>query len=486
VRTAFASQKIPQRSEPAVFYEVKREDMATKGINITDFRTQVPGALTPTKVSWEFPVIEASKRGGQKKLEWRILVRVVKEKPTDNGETKYTFLRVKDEYFDSKPMPDKVYGWIKVFKKHSDSPTWDKTVATIVKKGKNIGKKNQTNPFTQALRDALGKYNKQVESALETKKREPHQATLYPPMLVQLLGNQDINYTNLYVQRKLDGVRTVATIEKSSDDDDAEDRVVLYSRNKKEYLGKNYLRDKLLPILQYYRDTKGMDIYLDGETYKHNTTLQTLSGWMRKEESDDDPAKRMSLYVFDIFIPAKPELTYVERKELLDELFERFGGDAAPEILQVETYHTTSRDEIERYYEQFLDEKYEGAIIRKPDQSYEYSHKNYHSPNMLKMKPVFDDEFEIVSFSGGEGKGKAKGALMWQVKTENGDVFDVTPMGTIEGRIEMFKELGKKGDDGRTLFEKEYLGKMLTVKFDDLSEQDIPLRGRAVAIRDYE
>lgn len=464
--------------------------MTTKGINITDFRTQVPGALTDTRVSWEFPVIEATKRGGAKTLEWRILVRVVKEKQADDNTTKYTFMKIRDAYFDSKPLPDKVYGWIKVFKKHSDSPTWDKTVPTIVKKGKNIGKKNQTNPFTQALRDALGKYNKQVESALETKEREPHQATLYPPMLVQLLGNQNIDWGDIYVQRKLDGVRTVATIEKANDTadagDNAEDHVVLYSRNKKEYLGKKYLREKLLPILQYYRDTKGMDIYLDGETYKHGCNLQTLSGWMRKEESDDDPDKHMSLCVFDVFVPARPELTYVERKEILDELFDRFGDDAAPEILQVETYHTTSREEVERYYEQFLDEKYEGAIIRLPDCPYEYSHKNYHSPNMLKMKPVFDDEFEIVNILGAEGKGKAKGALMWQVKTENGDVFDVTPMGTIEGRVEMFKQLSKKGKDGKTMFEKEYLGKMLTVKFDDLSEQDIPLRGRAVAIRDYE
>ena len=487
--------------------------MASKGINITDFRTQIPGKLSDTRVSWEFPVIKATKRGGAKTLEWHIRVRVVKEKQTNNGnggnggndndndndngngngndndngngnDTTYTFLKIKDSYFDSKPLPDGVYGWTKVFKKHTDSDTWDKTVSTIIKKGKNIGKKNQTNPFTQALRDALGKYNKQLESAAETKERESYQATLYPPMLVQLLGNQNINYSNLYVQRKLDGVRTVATIEKTSGDDDASDRVVLYSRNKKEYLGKNYLRDKLLPILQYYRDTKGVIIYLDGETYKHGENLQSLSGWMRKEESDDDPVKHMSLYVFDLFIPVTPNLIYEERKKLLDELFERFGDDAAPEILQVETYHTTNRGEIDRYYEQFLDEKYEGAIIRKPDSTYEYSHKNYHSPNMLKMKPVLDAEFEISGYT--EGKGKAAGLLMLKVKTEDGKEFDITPMGEHEDRRRLFAEFGVLQPNGKTVFENEWKGRMITVVYDDTSIDGIPLRARAKALRDYE
>lgn len=457
--------------------------MSSTSIVVKDFRTEVPGALSATRMSWEFPPIIASKRNSDKKLEWRICVRVVPAgaKTTD---TTRIFKKIKDVYFDNKPM-DGLWGWIKVFKRHMDNPTWDKTVPTFVSKGKNIGRKNQTNVFTQALRDAYGIYNKQLQRATETAPKQPWEAERFPPMLVQILGNQDIDYSNCYVQRKLDGIRTVATIEKCSGDADASDCVVLYSRTKKTFEGKQYIRDKLLSVLQHYRDTTGDIIYLDGEAYSHGQPLQVLSGEMRLSAGEENPNIRMEFCVFDLFIPAKPALTYVERKRILDEIFKDHGDTLAPEVQPVETFHTTSREQIDSLYEQFLEEEYEGAIVRLPNLSYEYSFKGYHSSHILKMKPHFDDEFEIVGYTSGR-RGKSADSVMWKVKTEDNKEFDVTPMGTIQSREELYAKLGTVEANGRTVFENQYKGRKMTVVYDDTSIDGIPVRARAKVLRDYE
>jgi ATP-dependent DNA ligase len=272
------------------------------------------------------------------------------------------------------------------------------------------------------------------------------------------------------------------------------DTVLLYSRTKKAYEGKQYIKDAVAPMLRRARDAMGINVYLDGEVYQHGISLQTLSGEMRQSSGKEDPNIRMTFHIFDLFVPDQPQLTYVERKRILDDLFVNMGDNSATMgtgasaityLKNVETFHTTSRAEIDALYASFLEAGFEGAIVRIPDRAYEYSHKGYHSSALLKMKPCFDSEYEIIGYKGEEGKGKAEGSVMWIVKTEDGIPFDVTPMGTIESRVQLFGEM-REVVDGKTKFEREYLGRMLTVRYDDLSDDGVPLRARGVALRDYE
>ena len=57
---------------------------------------------------------------------------------------------------------------------------------------------------------------------------------------------------------------------------------------------------------------------------------------------------------------------------------------------------------------------------------------------------------------------------------EDGRQFNVTPVGDRPSRVEMFQN----ADD--------YIGKMLTVKFFELSDDGVPRFGNGIAIRDYE
>ena len=129
----------------------------------------------------------------------------------------------------------------------------------------------------------------------------------------------------------------------------------------------------------------------------------------------------------------------------------------------------------------FIEEGYEGAIARKDEAIYQYSINNYHSSNIVKIKPTFDAEFSIKSFTQGE-KGKDKGALIWICSTNKELTFHVVPKQTYKERYELFTNL----TNNISLFETKYKGKLLTVQYAELSPNGIPLQPKGVIIRDYE
>ena len=92
---------------------------------------------------------------------------------------------------------------------------------------------------------------------------------------------------------------------------------------------------------------------------------------------------------------------------------------------------------------------------------------------MLKLKSFKDDEFEIVGFK--EGKGNDKNTIIFTCKIKNSSkTFEVRPRGTRDERTKMF-------DNGNS-----YIGKKMTVKYFELTDEGIPRFPVGVAVRDYE
>ena len=92
-----------------------------------------------------------------------------------------------------------------------------------------------------------------------------------------------------------------------------------------------------------------------------------------------------------------------------------------------------------------------------PDGEYELAQR---SRGLLKYKDFQDAEFEIIGAS--EGSGKFKGCVIWKCATESSGEFDVVPKGTLEQKKEWFEK------------KKDFIGKMLTVKFQSFSNKGIP------------
>jgi DNA ligase-1 len=116
----------------------------------------------------------------------------------------------------------------------------------------------------------------------------------------------------------------------------------------------------------------------------------------------------------------------------------------------------------------FVADGYEGIMLRACQGLYKHSR----SADLLKYKEFFDDEYEVVGFK--EGEGQEKGCVLWMCKTEKGQTFHCRPRGTRDDRAELFQ----KGP--------EYVGKKLTVRYQELTDEGLPRFPVGIAFRDYE
>jgi DNA ligase-1 len=332
---------------------------------------------------------------------------------------------------------------------------------------------------------------KKTKSKKESKDHDTNSITntnsitdMYFPMLAKAYkdGKKHLKYP-LYIQPKLDGMRCLAFLK--SDYKNYSD-VVIYSRTKKEFGNIEYIKKVLFPFLaKFYDKNKNQSIYLDGELYLHGKKLQDISGQNRKEFEDTDDKNKNQYHIYDCFYPNDLNQKFKDRKELLASIFSTIKKDnnnlALEYIKPVETLLVQDEKESEKIFNRFISEKYEGAILRNIDGPY-LANKDktgafMRSKDLVKMKKKFTDEFEIVGFT--EGRGKDKSAIIWICKTKKGVEFNVAPKDmTYEERYKLYSECKKDFSS--------YIGKPLTVEYEDLSKLKVPQRAKALVIRDYE
>jgi DNA ligase-1 len=365
------------------------------------------------------------------------------------------------------------------------------------------GQKNQRNAFQQAMIYSRSQYLKRVNKGGQTmnefqgkasidkpdkktsKKTKSNDITvMYFPMLAKAYkdGKKHLKFP-LYIQPKLDGMRCLSFIKDNHKD---YSDVVIYSRTKKEFGNIEYIKKLLYPYLAMFYDKKELQsIYLDGELYLHGKKLQDISGQNRKEFEDEKDQNKNQYHIYDCFYPKNLDQEYKDRKELLSSVFTAIKKDNNHSVLEyikpVETLLVQDEKESVKVFNRFISEKYEGAILRNTKGLY-LANKDktgafMRSNDLVKMKKKFTDEFTIVGFT--EGRGKDKGAIIWICKTKKNVEFNVTPKDmTYEERYKLY-DLCKKDFT-------PYLGKPLTVEYEDLSKLKVPQRAKALVIRDYE
>ena len=95
---------------------------------------------------------------------------------------------------------------------------------------------------------------------------------------------------------------------------------------------------------------------------------------------------------------------------------------------------------------------------------------NKRSKFLLKYKEFKEEEFTIIS--GKEAEGNDKGTVIFECETTEKLTFFVRPVGTREQRIKYFNNLDK------------YIGKKLTVQFQEYTDDKIPRFPVGKAIRE--
>jgi ATP-dependent DNA ligase len=297
------------------------------------------------------------------------------------------------------------------------------------------------------------------------------------PMLARQWDAEDHVYPTI-VQPKLDGMRAMVFLQRAPPATSGD--VVIYSRLLKDINGFEHLRRELLPSLIAMYDVKNDEsLYIDGEFYEHGKRLQEITGTVRNIERNR-LERGIKLHVFDAFYPGRLAAPYSERLKLVEDLFRRLGRPETVEMVPVVVAH--DEKEADREYERLRALKYEGAMYKAPGAPYLGSTTGtstaLRSHDVLKRKPEFTDEFETVGFKEGS-RGKDRGAIIWTCRTKAGMLFDATPKNS------SYEERSKLYTAAKASFE-PYLGRMITVEYQDLSKDGVPLRAKALGFRDYE
>lgn len=304
-----------------------------------------------------------------------------------------------------------------------------------VKTGKNIGKKNETTKYQQALNEANGKINKKRDEGYSETIKETSRPL---PMLAHDFKKRgkDISFP-CFVQPKLDGIRTVYDHHANK----------FYSRNNKDYLHFSQILSEL--------KNGNIKYYLDGEIYTHDLPFEDFVGLSKKKtlnKQDEKSLNSLKFYVYDVIIPGIP---YEERYKILQDLFKEHDFKR---VVLLQTKKCKNKEEADEFLESYVEKGYEGLILRNSKGEYSINNR---SSDLQKYKYFQDAEYEIIGAKTGEGR--EEGAIIWTCKTKDGKPFDVRPKGSIEERREIYKN------------HKKYIGKMLTVKFFRFTKEDIPL-----------
>lgn len=265
-----------------------------------------------------------------------------------------------------------------------------KTEARIrVSQGKNVGKTNETDHYQQAIKDAMSKWTKKIdiEEYFVKMKDDNTQVKVEKNPLPMLANDYKKNKTKvekliseskIAVQPKLDGYRMIYNTSTNS----------ITTRQGKEYSivkqsGKLY--EELLKL------PKGL--ILDGELFTNKINFEVL-GVLRKTKSLTDVDKvnlsKIEYHIYDII---DTKITFEERNKKIRELL---GSKSFERLMYVPTFTVSSEEEIKNYHSKFLQENYEGTMIRNRDSMYKVKHR---SNDLLKYKDFEDAEFEILDYT---------------------------------------------------------------------------------------
>lgn len=333
--------------------------------------------------------------------------------------------------------------------------------------------RSQPSVLEQAIFDATSKVNDKKKGGYLESEAEAKDFIMVRPMNAHKFGDRGHNITYPAVaQRKYDGVRVL--IRKMPNG-----KVTLTSRGGETYNG----------FRQIENAVKRMNLpdgfVLDGELYQHGKALQSIGGIARKgmNESWDKMSQKEKEAAWERKDPLYVRIyDGINTKDMDEGFFHRYNkamkviGDN-PKLKKVESYVVQDEDAAWDLQKQFLDEGYEGAMIRNLHSKYKFSR----SADLLKMKNFQDAEFKIVGAT--DAGGGHSGAIMWTCETTDDDgkkvQFQVTPMGTIADRRKLFQEYEKDPS--------QFIGKEMTVRYMGLNPKtNIPNIAKGVAIRDYE
>lgn len=378
----------------------------------------------------------------------------------------------------------------------------------------NVGRANARIGETQAEAEAQSAWTKKLKEGYYDSASKAQTAIVLLPMLAHPLerkakrGGRDVrierevDWNHLWIQPKLNGLRCFSMfyepgleLFKDMADRPAGPDIVMRSREGEDWTTLSHIKNDLAFFME------PGDI-VDGEAFQKGVPLQLINSYVKRLQPEtlgiqlhlyDYPAKRgktgatwrarlstlRDTYARYVEQKIRAALLTAVTRSAIEEAIDGLSPGSQVELFiaslpiqLVKTYSVTSRSEAREYQQKFLQDGYEGAILRIDDGSYDLGER---STNLLKMKEFIDASHPIIDVLGRELI--KDGVSTWivdkyvcSINTPTGpSSFEVVPRGTMEQRAEWWK------------VKDTLLGQFLTVRYLELSVAGLP-QGNVVGL----
>ena len=308
--------------------------------------------------------------------------------------------------------------------------------------GKNTGKLNETTDKEQTMKEAVAKRTKKLESGYFENIKHINKTQYFEPMLASKWEDSKDKITYpIFSQPKLDGIRCIVT------------KDGMFSRNGKPIISAPHIIESLSEVFEAYPE-----LILDGELYadKFANDFNKIVSLVKKTKPTDadlkESKKNIHYWIYDL---PDNDIQFGDRCDRLHDLFNAFDS-FSKHCIEVATHICNDEDEVMGLYEEYVDNGYEGQILRL-DKKYE----NKRSKSLLKHKSFIDEEYTIVDVCEGEGN-KTNMVGYMTFKTADGKPFKSNVKATFEESEEMFRN------------RKQLIGKQATIKYFNLTPDGIP------------
>jgi DNA ligase-1 len=238
-----------------------------------------------------------------------------------------------------------------------------------------------------------------------------------------------------------------------------------FSRQWKPFVTLQHIRDAVQSLFDLYPNL----LAFDGEMYSHELKdqFEKIVSFVKQPKVTAEDIERckqnLQYHVYDIV--TKGNDTFNRRQMDYFLMLSGINSLRSPYVKAVSTISAHTQEELDKLYQQYMVEGYEGQMIRTWNSLYQ--HKR--TKDLLKRKDFHENEYEIVGYK--EGKGSREGCIILRLAMSDGSEFDSVPVGGIEYQQRLWN---KRAD---------LLGLQATVKYQNLSSDGIPRFNNTIKIR---
>lgn len=309
---------------------------------------------------------------------------------------------------------------------------------------KNIGKANETTLEEQAVLEVESFIKDKLTKGYFLTIEETNTQEVILPQLAKdyFKEKHKINFRKdiVFIQPKLDGMRCLAFVKNTG-------KVELVSRAGKKIENMVHIEKELSML--------GMDIILDGELYVHGEGFQTNMSYVKKYY----PGKSERI-VFNVYDVVDKEKSYYERTKILSSF-------QMTSVKRLPFNQVINEEEIIEFYTQFIEEGYEGAMVKISNSGYK---SNTRTSELLKYKKFIDIQLPILDIIPADQRPDWGIPVFYWEGAKDAVLKSNTKM-THEQRKDLLEN------------KQEYIGKYAEIRFFEYSDKGVPRFPVVVGIR---